>query len=66
MFDWKSTIVTSRSAAYAAQVGEDLRQRVVAVHVRLSRAEQVEVWSVEDENGSGHWMWTASNPPPPL
>ena len=36
------------------QVGEDVVQGVAAVHLGLSRSEQVEIRSVEDEHGSVH------------
>ena len=38
----------------STQIGDDVGQRVAAVDIRLARSEEVEVRSVEDEDGSGH------------
>ena len=38
----------------SAQISEDVGERFVAVDLRFPRAEQVEVRSVEDEDGSSH------------
>ncbi len=49
------------------QVGENVGQRVVAVDLRFSRSEKVEVRSVEDEYGSSHWDVDGVSPRcPPL
>ena len=55
MFDWRNTIVEAEALGGRAAKFLDVGERRAAVFLRLARAEQIEIGSVEDVDGFRPW-----------
>ena len=59
-FDWRRSSLSRSALARCVHRGLDVGQRLAAVNPRFALAEQVEIGSVEDKDGSVicAWPWT--------